>query len=124
MPGALLTIVILALIVRWIWQRTRPSAEPVWTASSLTNELDRLETLLLRGDQDHAASSLTQIEPPIHKTPGTEGDVLRVKFTYQPFPLGGFMPGSMMARSPPTTTGPCCRSSSSWRYQKDKRSPM
>lgn len=80
MGGGFLAFVLLVLLIRWVWSSsaTRPSV-PVWTLPTLTNELDRLETLLLRGDQGHAASSLTQIEPPILNLQGSDGNLLRAR---------------------------------------------
>src|SRR5262245_66160066 len=75
-----LPAVLLAIgIVSWIWKLTRRPARPKWTVPQLVNELDRLETMLLRQEIRFASSSLAQIDPPIMRVRGPDGCLLRAR---------------------------------------------
>ncbi|HKQ58751.1 MAG TPA: tetratricopeptide repeat protein, partial [Candidatus Eisenbacteria bacterium] len=72
----LLVIVLSAMFAR---VRTHRPAEPEWSVASLTSELDRLEALLLKGDSQHSASSLSQIDAPVSALKGVDGHRLRAR---------------------------------------------
>lgn len=77
MSDGFIALILVGLVIYWVWSSSARRSVPGWTVPALASELDRLETLLLRGDHEHAASSLTQIEPPILAMQGSDGNLLR-----------------------------------------------
>ena len=76
---SLLPVVLVAVLIISLLARSRRPKAPGWTVPALTSELDRLEILMLRGDSQHAASSLTQIEPEVMRLKSAQGNLLRVR---------------------------------------------
>ncbi len=73
-----LVIILLSLFGRLSPKRGRAD-QPVWTLPAITNELDRLETLLLKGESQFAAEILNQLEPEVARIQGPDGNLLRAR---------------------------------------------
>src|SRR5262249_23273470 len=79
-----LTVWLISLIVRFFyWLRHERGKPPVmldWTLPRLTNEMDRIERLLLEGDAGHSGQALSQIESPVMTLQGPDGLIPRARF--------------------------------------------
>lgn len=76
-PSLMLGVFFVSLIW-WLTSRRGPEASQR-SIPDLTNELDRLEALLLKGDSHVAAETLNQIQPEVDPIQGPDGCLLRAR---------------------------------------------